>query len=263
MTSYVFYADESGNVTQEPGISDEVGPSRYLSMGGCLIKKSELRATNDVLDRIREKFRKKNNLHATDLSHVQKLYLIGEIIKIGMPFFGVVSDKNTLRGFKEKSEGNPQDYYNRTALYLLSLLGRYLKKSGIDCSGVEIVFEERTHDYKRLGRYIRAVQRKPTGDGVDGITRVSANNIRAQSKNNEHLFAIPDILAHGIFSAFDRNRNNFGITECRYLQEMMQGFCHNGQAERFHLIKSERMQDICDPTIKLMAEYGLKIGEQA
>jgi hypothetical protein len=72
MTKHYFFVDESGHVTQEAGISDMVGPSRYLSMGGFLLNETELEAVDKKLDEIRELFKKKKNLHATELSHVQK-----------------------------------------------------------------------------------------------------------------------------------------------------------------------------------------------
>ncbi|WP_289041252.1 DUF3800 domain-containing protein [uncultured Aliiroseovarius sp.] len=110
MTNYTFFVDESGNVTPEAGISDEVGPSRYLSMGGCLVPDSEIPELEEVLNSVKDRFRKKKNLHATDLSHVQKIHLIHELQQVKCKWFGVVSDKKTLRGFKDKSDGEPEDY---------------------------------------------------------------------------------------------------------------------------------------------------------
>lgn len=261
MRQYKFLADESGHVTQEPGISDEIGPSRYLSMGGCLIESSRLQDLRKMLDQIRSKFKKSKNLHATDISHVQKLYLIREFMRLGVPCFGVVSDKSTLRGFKEKSGGNSQDYYNRTALYLLSNLGRYLQNNKIDGEAVEIIFEQRSHDYQRFRNYVSKVQRNPSGDEVLGVTQIVANKITTVTKDEEHALAIPDMLAHAIFSAFDRNRNNFGITEPRYLDELMDSFCDSGQASRFHLIQIERIRDVCTPTAQLMKKHGFEFAE--
>ncbi|GHE02365.1 hypothetical protein GCM10008024_21530 [Allgaiera indica] len=260
MTSYVFLADESGNVTQEAGISDEVGPSRYLCMGGVLIPSDSLSEVHLALDGVARKFKKKNKLHATDISHVQKVFLAREVLGLKFPMFGVVSDKHTLGGFKNLSGGKAQDYYNRTALYLLSLLGVFLNSSNISGDDVAIVFEERTHDYGRFKNYVRRVKSRPTGDFVDGIPYISPDLISSKRKEDEHGFAIPDLIAHAVFSAFDRNRNNFGITEARYLSEMMPAFCEKGVAKRFYPIQREKMRDVCEPTVDLMKAYGFELG---
>lgn len=257
MTSYYFFVDESGHVTQQAGISDATGPSRYLSMGGFLLSMSQLEAVDKKLDAIREQFKKKKNLHATELSHVQKIHFARELKEINPILFGVVSDKKTLRGFKSKSDGDPQDYYNRTALYLLSLLGRYMRSNKLSGSDVEIIFEHREHDYQRLRNYLKAVQRKPSGDEVDGIQEINSNLVRSEGKNDRHQFAVPDLLAHSIFSAFDRNRNNFAITECRYLAELFPYLSEEEKVTRFYLIQHKRMNDICEPTQRLLTKNGL------
>lgn len=259
MPKYFFFADESGHVTQEPGISDDIGSSRYLSMGGVLISENDVEAMRVLLDSVQKEFKKSKKVHATEISHVQKVHLIRKIREKGNPFFGVVSDKQTLRGFKTLSDGAPQDYYNRTALYLLSLLGRHLHQNAISKSDVTILFEKRTHDYERFRNYVRIVARRPTGDGVDGIPFVDPNSIGVAKKDAEHLLAVPDIIAHAIFSAFDRNRNNFGITESRYLAEMMPAFCEGNNPTRFHLIQAKRINDVCEPTQLLLGSYGIKI----
>lgn len=258
--SYIFFVDESGNVTQESGISDEVGPSRYMSMGGFLVHESDLKSVGELLDELRDRFRKKKNLHATELSHVQKIHLIRELNGIEPKLFGVVSDKSTLRGFKKKSEGSPQDYYNRTALYVLSLLGRYLRSQNIDGKNVRIIFERRDHDYRRLQNYVRRVKQTPDGDEVDGIEEITPSRISSAPKEEHHQFAVPDLVAHSIFSAFDRNRNNFKITEPRYLDEMMGSFLGADGFARLHLIQADRMKNVCEPTVQMLASYGLKVG---
>jgi hypothetical protein len=126
--------------------------------------------------------------------------------------------------------------------------------SGFD---VEIIFEHREHDYKRLRRYLRRVQSNPSGDEVDGIQEIDVNLLNSENKNSRHHFAIPDLVAHSIFCAFDRNRNNFAITECRYLAELFPYFLENENIARFYLIQPKRMNDICKPTKRLLSDHGL------
>jgi len=261
--NYVCFLDESGNVTQEAGISDEVGPSQYMSMGACLVREDELEAFSDLLEEIKGKFKKRKNLHATDLSHVQKIHLARELVKLNARLFGVVSDKTTLRGFKAKSDGAPQDYYNRTALYILSLVGRYLREKDIDGKDVKIIFEHRDHDYQRLRNYIGVVKRKPSGDEVKGIQEIDHQQIGSDLKSDCHHFAIPDLVAHSIFSAFDRNRNNFGITEIRYLSELMPSFIDDCGFCGLHLIQPNRMKEVCEPTTSFLNEYGFELGAKS
>lgn len=228
-------------------------------MGGCLIEDDALGATRAKLNEIRNSFRKNKNIHASEISHVQKVHLIRELKSLSLPFFGVISDKRTLRGFREKSGGNPQDYYNRTALYLLSKLGVHLARKGIPGRNVRIIFEERSHDYKRFTNYLCKVSRNPTGDGVQGIASIHPYNLSTAKKDDEHLLAVPDIIAHALFAAFDRNRNNFKITEVRYMQEMMEAFCEADKPVRLQLIQPERVQSICSPTSKLLDAYGIGV----
>ncbi|MCW2301680.1 hypothetical protein M2324_000059 [Rhodovulum sulfidophilum] len=254
---FTFFADESGHVTQEPGISDEVGPSQYLCMGGALIPKARESEVAERFDEIQRKFKKKKFLHAADINHVQKIYLIREILALDIDVFGIVSDKNTLGGFRTRSRGNPQQYYNRTALYLLNILGRHLRDRNIPRDAVEIVFERREHDYEQLQRYIKKVAGNPTGDDVDSIPHISASSIKARKKEDSHIFSVPDIIAHAVFSAFDRNRNNFGITESRYLRELLTSSLHESSGLELYLIQSSKMKNICQPTSDLLREHGM------
>ena len=93
MPRFVFLADESGHVTQEPGLSDLIGPSQYLCMAGCLIDLAHCDSIRIALGNLRDEFRKSKNLHATELSHVQKIHLIRKLLELEIPQFGVLSDK--------------------------------------------------------------------------------------------------------------------------------------------------------------------------
>ncbi|WP_289043184.1 hypothetical protein, partial [uncultured Aliiroseovarius sp.] len=98
------------------------------------------------------------------------------------------------------------------------------------------------------------------GSSVSGIEEIDPSLIRDEPKDAFHQFAVPDLIAHSIFSAFDRNRNNFKITEARYLAEMMHRFSDENHSNTFLLIQPDRMHDICEPTISLLNDYGHKVG---
>lgn len=258
MTEFLFYADESGHVTQDPGASDSSGPSRFLTFGGCLVRRAEVSAIDAALTELRAEFSKKKNLHATELSHVQKIYAIRRILKLNVQLFAVISDKKTLRGFKAYSERDSQKYYNRTALYLLSRLGSYLLGIGIRSEEVQILFEARHHDYARFRNYVSKTQRNPTGDEVEGIQGISAALIGTADKDREPKLFLADLVAHAAFCAFDRNRKNFSITEVRYLRELADGFCEDDLCERLRIIQSDKVKDLCPETEAFLLKNRLR-----
>ena len=152
---FVAFIDESG----EAGISrvrseKQPGASPYFVLGAAVMQPATIINARKLLADVRQKISKEKWKHATDLDHSTKVFFAREVSRLHARFFAVVSNKETLREYKQQIDDDPQMYYNKCLKYLLERICSYLARFGVSDEDISFILERRNHDYSRMLRYL-------------------------------------------------------------------------------------------------------------
>lgn len=227
MSRYTLYIDESG----EPGIinirsAKNAGASRYMTLGGVIVRNQDKQKLRDSLTEIKTTF-KKEDLQCKHLDHYQKIYFARNITKHNMRFFGVISDKNTLLEYKHRIENDHSQYYNKCAMYLLEKVGWFMETRKLNPCDLDIVFEKTNIDYTKMRNLIAVCKQNPIRPATKKLKNIDENRIKYAVKEDEPLLQIADLAAHALYKCVDNQPKNYDLTEPRYLKELSSRFFGN------------------------------------
>jgi hypothetical protein len=218
--------DESGDsgITKVRGVDgNSTGASPYLTLGAVIYRTERedeiaaaLKATADLIG--------KETIHCNKLTHEQKIATIQRMILHKFLSFGVISNKSTLREYKDKIESNNQRYYNKCNQYLLEQVGLIASQYEIGSNKIEIFFEDAGYDYDRLKNFIRTCQRRPLDHRAQYLQNVDCDKIYVVKKAELPTLQLADIVAHALYRCVNQSDNNYGVIETRYLEELRTSF---------------------------------------
>ncbi|WP_188134286.1 DUF3800 domain-containing protein [Rhizobium sp. RU35A] len=224
---YTVFIDESG----EAGIGKirsetSRGASPYMTLGAVLIRNQSWVKITDALGRISADVNK-SPLHCSQLNHYQILHFIRQIRKHQMRLFGVISQKSTLKEYKEVISEDSEKYYNKCVQYLLERVGWFMEARQIPRENLDIVFEKANVDYDSMCNLLRACQKTPKREFTKKLKNIDTYKISAKLKNEEPMLQVADLVAHALYKCVDKPEKNFGIPEPRYLRELSPLFFGN------------------------------------
>lgn len=194
-----------------------------MTFGAALIPNDDRAVLEERLESIAREIGKKD-LHCSNLSHFKILYFAREIIKHRMRLFGVISYKDTLGNYKDRIEGDHNKYYNKCVQYLFERVGWFLETRRIDAYDVDIVFEKTNCDYDMMRNFLCILQSNPKHEMTRKLRHLNVEAIEPRKKSEDPLLKIADLVAHSLFKCADKNKENLGIPEPRYVAELAPRF---------------------------------------
>lgn len=212
--------DESG----EAGIKNvrtqaSRGASPFLTLGASIYRDTNENLLGDEVQKLASLFRK-TGLHCTDLNHLQKLKFARDASRMKIQFFGVISKKETLDGYRAKIGTSSSLFYNKCCQYLLEILGQIIERHKIEPKNVKIVFEEGNFDYAALKNFIRACQKNPLHDSAHRLRYIAVDNITSAPKKQLPTLALADLAAHSLYKCVDQSEKSYGLVDTTYLREI-------------------------------------------
>ncbi|MFV1570892.1 DUF3800 domain-containing protein [Phaeobacter sp. JH20_02] len=234
-TKYVLYVDESGDQDVKKFRTEERvrGSDPFLVFGACLVPVKFQDEIRQALTSFQCEIGVKQ-LHSTDLVHLKTAYFCRKVQSMRVLLFGLVSKKETLGSYTKQIADlkDTEAYYNKCAAYLLERLGHFMSQAGIGPEQVEIVFEEKKHDYKKLRNLIGTMQDTPHDDRARYLSRIAPHRIKAQAKKDEILLSLADLTAFSLYQSVSKLHSNFGYPEFRYMRELRPKFWNNPKGKK-------------------------------
>ena len=158
---YTLYVDESGQSGIKKVKSDtEGGASRYMTMGGVLVRNENCEHLRKVLAELTSVVGKAD-LHCSRLKHNQTVRFAQTLAKEDVVLFGVISLKETLGSYKDDIGNSDKKYYNKCAQYLLEKVGLFLEQVGCNENDISVRFEDGGFDYGGLRGLIYSCRKSP------------------------------------------------------------------------------------------------------
>ncbi|WP_425041167.1 DUF3800 domain-containing protein [Primorskyibacter sp. S187A] len=219
------FVDESG----QTGITkvrskNSPGASPYFVMGAVVCEPtSEVHLANAIAQ-FKKEIRKKSWKHASDLGHFEKVLLARELSRLPIRYFATISLKETLGEYKEDIDNDPHKYYNKCLKYLLEQIFGYLGPRLTSCNDVDVILEERNHDYDAMYRYLEKVKRNPLHPNSIALSKMNPFAISVMKKGEAPGLEVADFVAHAVFQCANASASNYGIPEPRYFREMVSRF---------------------------------------
>ena len=226
------YIDESGDAgLKRVRTATQKGASPYLTLGALVCQPSAEIHIRNTLDMFKNEIGKKKWKHSTDLNHAQLVFFGRSLGRLPVRYFGVISRKSTLDGYRDQINSDPDKFYNKCAKYLLETVFAYISKYIDSTDDVRVIFEERNHDYDAMRRYLRSVADDPQHPRAKVLSNLNVFAISAVPKKEEELLLVADYVAHALYQCTNRTPQNFGIPEPRYFREICSRFGadQNGQ----------------------------------
>lgn len=141
-----------------------------------------------------------------------------------MRLFGVISHKATLGSYKDTIADDSSMYYNKCAQYLLERVGWFMEERNIPPKNLDIIFEKANIDYDKMRNLLWSCQSNPKHPSTKRLQNIDISNIAVKEKSEEPLLQVADLVAHALYKCVDKQANNFGIPEPRYLRELSSHF---------------------------------------
>ena len=251
---YTLFVDESG----QSGIKkirnpSQGGASRYMTLGGVLVPNSRIPELRIDLQEIATEF-SKLDLHCAKLNHNQTCRFAKHMSEKQILLFGVISMKETLRGYTEEIKGSDKRYYNKCAQYILERLALFIDSKGLCGSDVDICFEEGNFDYSALRSLVHKCRQNPIHPNTKLLKHIKPEAIVSKTKGDEPVLQIADLVAHALFRCVDDGPSTYGIKETRYLDEMRRRFFSeevSGRVIGFGIYPVHKIPDIrADPEVE-------------
>ncbi|MEM9900625.1 MAG: DUF3800 domain-containing protein [Pseudomonadota bacterium] len=219
------FIDESGDIgVSRVRTSESSGSSPYFVMGAAVLQPAGCRRANSILEKAKDRIGKSKWKHATDLDHNAKVFLCRELTSANLRLFGVISNKATLKGYKEEINWDPQKFYNKCLQYLLELICSYLSRFDIGQDDISFVLEQRNHDYDRMLRYLQRVKDNPLYGQSEALTLLNPFGIVRRRKGEEQLLEVADLVSHALYQLTNKTKSNYDIPEPRYFDELQSRF---------------------------------------
>ncbi|MEJ1993327.1 MAG: DUF3800 domain-containing protein [Maritimibacter sp.] len=222
---YTLYVDESG----QSGIKKirsrtDGGASRYMTLAGVLIPETKKAEIRSELSQLAKEFGK-HDLHCNKLNHNQIVKLAQRISRMKIMLFGVISLKETLKGYADDINNNDKYYYNKNAQYLLERVAHFMELHSLTENQLSVVFEEGNFDYQKLRSLLSLCVRNPLKPATRRLAgRVNPSAIRACPKNGDPLLQLADVVAHALYRLVDDSPSTYEVKETRYISEMKARF---------------------------------------
>ncbi len=223
------YIDESGDT----GISKirdagAGGSSPFFCMGATVMRPASQIDAKKLLDGLQKEFNKpKRWKHATDLNHAQKVHFAKRLAEKRIRFYGLISDKSTLKEYRQEINWEPHKFYNKCIAYLLELVAIDLAQFGSKFHEPKIIVEKRNHDYDALRRYIGKIKDNPLHTRAKSLSHINPFGLVAETKEEEDLLRVADFVSHSLYSCVNKTPDNFGNVETRYWEEISKRFAAN------------------------------------
>lgn len=226
--NFTAYIDESGDA----GISkirqdDKPGSSPYFVLGAVVCQPTAEVFVKNKLEEFKNDIKKSSWKHATDLGHAEKVYLAREMGKLPVRYFALISNKETLKGYKENIGHDPHKFYNKCVKYLIELICRYLQPHVSSPDNFRVVLERRNHDYDAMIRYLQVVRNKPIYEQSKVLNNFNPFSVSTLAKGESEMLEVADFVAHAVFQLTNRVPSNYGIPEPRYFVEISSRFAGN------------------------------------
>lgn len=225
---YTVFVDESG----ETGVSkvrsnDAPGASPYFVMGAAVFQPASKISARKEFSKFRAKISKSKWKHATELSHNEKVLLARTLGKLPVRYFAVISNKATLREYKDRINSDPHQFYNKCLMYLLERILTYLIPQGMKEDQLSVVLEHRNHDYDTMLRYFTAIKENPIYAQSKVFKNFNPFCITSLKKGEDELLEIADFVSHAVYQLANKTKANFNIPETRYFRELSTRFAGN------------------------------------
>ncbi len=226
--NFTVYIDESG----EPGVAQirgeqTPGASPYFALGAVVCIESAEVMVRNLLSEFKQTIRKKSWKHATELKHAEKVLFARQMSTLPQRYFCVISNKSTLGGYKDFIDADAHKFYNKCAKYLLECVCSYLGTKGVRQESVNVVFEERNHDYDALRRYLTIVRDKPIYPQSRSLKLLNPFSISTRRKGEEDMLEFADFVAYSAFQCTNKSQSNYFIPEPRYFKELSRNLAAN------------------------------------
>lgn len=144
--------------------------------------------------------------------------------QLHVPFFGVISNKETLGKYKDLIESGPQKFYNKCLIYLLEAVCNYLRRFNARPEDLSVVLEARNHDYDKLIRYLITVRDNPIYPESRSLVVMNPFSISTRKKGEDDCLEYADFVAHSLFQCVNKAPCNYFIPESIYYQELSRRF---------------------------------------
>ncbi|MBW4982962.1 DUF3800 domain-containing protein [Mameliella sp. CS4] len=256
---YTVFVDESG----ETGVykvrnENTPGASPYFVMGAAVLQPaSSIVARKRLLD-FKSTIAKSKWKHATDLAHNEKVLLARTLGKLPVRYFAVISNKATLKEYKDQIGADPHKFYNKCLKYLLERILEYLSTKGLNEDDLSVILERRNHDYDAMIRYFETVKHNPMYRQSKVFSNFNPFCITTRQKGEEDLLEIADFVSHAVYQLANKTQANFAIPEPRYFCEMSSRFAGDEKCNilgtGIKCIHSLAQLDLDDDVAKLLRD---------
>lgn len=226
------YIDESGDTgIKKIAKNEEPGSSPYFVLGAVVLQPTAEVHARNMLSDFRETIGKKAWKHATQLGHSEKVLFAREMGRLPARYFALVSNKETLSGYREFIDFSPHKFYNKCVKYLLESICSYLAQYEPSQSDIGVCLEQRNHDYSAMIAYLDKVKNKPLHEKSKSLRLLNPFSITTRQKGEEDILELADFVAHAVYQCTNRSRSNYGIPEPRYFTEISSRFagCSRGK----------------------------------
>jgi hypothetical protein len=215
---YTIVIDESGdvglnNVQPDPS----TGPTQFFCMCAVFFREKNRELITAKLEEFQDK---KGRVHATNLSHFERVHLCKTIATLPIGMLGVVSNKLTLLGYLTEAQKTHTHYYNKVSQYLFEQIGRVVEGYELPKKNVRILIEARAQQYSSLLSFLNTIQRNPLDERSLPIRNIDRFSISQIKKQDDLLVSLADIGANAMFLAVRRDEKTHGLRETRYLKEL-------------------------------------------
>lgn len=154
---YTIVIDESGDVGLKNVQPDpSVGPTQYFCMCAVFFRESNRELITSRLQAFQDK---KGRLHATNLSHFERVHLCKTIATLPIGMLGVISNKLSLLEYLSEAQKTHTHYYNKVSQYLFEQIGQVLGVYELPKEKVRILIEARTQQYSSLLSFLNSIQK--------------------------------------------------------------------------------------------------------
>ena len=223
--TFTVFVDESG----EAGIlkvrdKERPGASQYFVLGAMVAQNAAQVHARKILNDVKNRISKKKWKHATELDHSSKVFLAREMSCLHVRYFAVISNKFTLGQYKDFIESDPQKFYNKCLSYLLERVCLYLSQFGVGEADVNVVLEERNHNYDSMLRYLGKLRENPIYEQSKSLRLLNPFSIVSKKKGEEDCLEMADFVAHAVYQCANKTPANYYIPEPRYFKEISTRF---------------------------------------
>lgn len=224
MPGFTLYIDEAGDegfgkLRRPEGGG---GQSRWLIIGGFVVRDSNNNQTASWRDGINSRFpqKKSRDLHWRDFKHEQKVVVASELAKLPIGICIAASHKVTIPGSRYQDTFKQKGYlYNYLVRWQLErVIDAVQRASQEEQAVLRIVFSRRGGtNYQTMAEYLEKLR-----DGMDVIKSprqtnwsvLDVKNIRVENHSKSPGLQLADCVTSSFFSGLEPNA--YGNTESRY-----------------------------------------------